>query len=276
MLEQCVVDTGSGIGLVLIMALRLAWGPFYSTTDLMARICTVYPKKYAHGFCFVVVIHWLIFPYPPGLLHWHCDNLTTAPVPAKQPWWIWINTSCEFIMNDCTTTTKQSTTKPCAYFLGYTVIISNVYMGCNNLSHELNRHKTFNWKQFHRTFFCFRENRGQPFMVVTMASKHRFLALSIFGTAIIVFYLFLTSLGFGGLSISEGRPFVFGYRRDTVFYSGSECKQDQASIQNCHPRKSLQEHSCEQLPENLTTGVECIPEVELRKYTWKSNTEVSI
>ena len=71
--------------------------------------------------CFVVVIHWLIFPYPSGLLHWHCGNLTIAPVPAKQPWWIWINTSCEFIMNDCIATTKQSTTKPCAYFLGYTV-----------------------------------------------------------------------------------------------------------------------------------------------------------
>ena len=70
--------------------------------------------------CFVVVIHWLIFPYPSGLLHWHCGNLTIAPVPAKQPWWIWINTSCEFIMNDCVTTIKQSTTKPCAYFLGYT------------------------------------------------------------------------------------------------------------------------------------------------------------
>ena len=68
--------------------------------------------------CFVVVKHWLIFPYPSGLLHWHCGNLTIAPVPAKQPWWIWINTSCEFIMNDCITTTKQSTTKSCAYILG--------------------------------------------------------------------------------------------------------------------------------------------------------------
>ena len=75
--------------------------------------------------CFVVVIHWLIFPYPSGLLHWHCGNLTIAPVPAKQPWWIWINTSYEFIMNDCITTTKQSTTKPCAYFLGYTVVHAN-------------------------------------------------------------------------------------------------------------------------------------------------------
>ena len=79
--------------------------------------------------CFVVVMHWLIFPYPSGLLHWHCGNLTIAPVPAKQPWWIWINTSCEFIMNDCITTTKQRTTKPCAYFLGYTVGVN--MLGCN-------------------------------------------------------------------------------------------------------------------------------------------------
>ena len=75
--------------------------------------------------CFVVVIHWLILPYPSGLLYWHCGNLTIAPVPAKQPWWLWINTSCEFIMKDCITTTKQSTTKPCAYFLGYTVYIND-------------------------------------------------------------------------------------------------------------------------------------------------------
>ena len=80
--------------------------------------------------CFVVVIHWLIFPYPSGLLHWHCGNLTIAPVPAKQPWWIWINTSCEFIMNDCITTKKQSTTKPCAYFLGYT-------LGVNRLTYQI-------------------------------------------------------------------------------------------------------------------------------------------
>ena len=92
---------------------------FYPTTRLqyiprnMHTVCAL--------LCFVVVIHWLIFPYPSGLLHWHCGNLTIAPVPAKQPWWIWINTSCEFIMNDCITTTKQSTTKPCAYLLGYTV-----------------------------------------------------------------------------------------------------------------------------------------------------------
>ena len=84
--------------------------------------------------CFVVVIHWLIFPYPSGLLHWHCGNLTIAPVPAKQPWWIWINTSCEFTINDCITTTKQSTTKPCVYFLGYTVYAR---FACNKIVHMI-------------------------------------------------------------------------------------------------------------------------------------------
>ena len=82
--------------------------------------------------CFVVVIHWLIFPYPSGLLHWLCGNLTIAPVPAKQPWWIWINTSCEFIMNVYITTTKQSTTKSCAYFLGYTVPMAYVSVCSGN------------------------------------------------------------------------------------------------------------------------------------------------
>ena len=95
------------------------WNPDKPSTTLQ------YIRRNMHTvfalLCFVVAIHWLIFPYPSGLLHWHCGNLTIAPVPAKQPWWIWINTSCEFIMNDCITTTKQSTTKPCAYFLGYTV-----------------------------------------------------------------------------------------------------------------------------------------------------------
>ena len=114
-----------------------------SNCDAYQKVCVVYkvlsvthvklqyiPRNMHTDFdllCFVVVIHWLIFPYPSGLLHLYCGNLTIAPVPAKQPWWIWINISCEFIMNDCITTTKQITTNPCAYFLGYTVFMQR---GC--------------------------------------------------------------------------------------------------------------------------------------------------
>ena len=101
------------------------YSSYICTVNVKSRHVLQYIPRNMHTvfvlLCFVVVIHWLIFPYPSGLLHWHCGNLTIAPVPAKQPWWIWINTSCEFIMNDCITTTKQSTTNPCAYFLGYTV-----------------------------------------------------------------------------------------------------------------------------------------------------------
>ena len=109
--------------------------------------------------CFVVVIHWLIFPYPSGLLHWHCGNLTIVPVPAKQSWWIWINTSCEFIMNDCITTTKQSTTKPCAYFLEYTVcdfVVPANAAQCNKIRRKkalrrFYQKDIFNWMNFWRS-----------------------------------------------------------------------------------------------------------------------------
>ena len=112
--------------------------------------------------CFVVVIHWLIFPNPSGLLHWHCGNLTIAPVPAKQPWWIWINTSCEFIMNDCITTTKQSTAKPCAYFLGYTVhpcygIYSLTHWGRDKMAAKfLTISNAFSWMKIYKFRLRFR------------------------------------------------------------------------------------------------------------------------
>ena len=112
--------------------------------------------------CFAVVIHWLIFPYPSGLLHWHCGNLTIAPVPAKQPRWTWIKTSCEFIMNDCITTTKQSTTKPCAYFLGYT--LSGVTPTQNKSDHKRCANTMTWWTDLHianRYIHC-QENRLDP------------------------------------------------------------------------------------------------------------------
>ena len=69
---------------------------FKSFTSRRVRHIQYIPRNMHTVFallCFFVVIHWLIFPYPSGLLHWHCGNLTIAPMPAKQPWWIWINTS---------------------------------------------------------------------------------------------------------------------------------------------------------------------------------------
>ena len=110
------------------LAVNLATRHDSGTRISQSATSTVYPKKYAHGFCFAVLCcGYTLTDFPISirlLLHWHCGNLTIAPVPAKQPWWIWINTSCDFIMNDYITATKQSITKPCAYFLGYTVPVN--------------------------------------------------------------------------------------------------------------------------------------------------------
>ena len=35
------------------------------------------------------------YPYPSGLFDWHWGNHVIAPVPVKQPWAKWVNTSCE-------------------------------------------------------------------------------------------------------------------------------------------------------------------------------------
>ena len=123
----CLINGCLGIRAMLVFVMIVSINQTYESLNASKVILMTiqYIPRNMHTvfalLCFVVVIHWLIFPYPSGLLHWHHGNLTIAPVPAKQPWWIWINTSSEFIMNDCITTTKQSTTKPCAYFLGYTV-----------------------------------------------------------------------------------------------------------------------------------------------------------
>ena len=91
---------------------------------------TVYPKKYAHGFRFAVLCcGYTLTDFPisirlTSLALWQSNDCPSAS-KATLMRWIWINTSCEFIMNDCITTTKQSTTKPCAYFLGYTVVGSD-------------------------------------------------------------------------------------------------------------------------------------------------------
>ena len=85
----------------------------------------VYPKKYAQGFCFAVLCCGYTLTDSPistrltSLALWQsndCPSASKATLMNMDKYFI-----CDFIMNDCITTTKQSTTKPCAYFLGYTV-----------------------------------------------------------------------------------------------------------------------------------------------------------
>ena len=92
------------------MSIRLCWVYSKEPTSMLGMNCLT--TTFIHSWCPI----WIFGVY----------TYSIAPVPAKQPWWIWINTSCKFIMNDYITTTKQSTTKPCAYFLGYTVALKKI------------------------------------------------------------------------------------------------------------------------------------------------------
>ena len=86
----------------------------------LVHLPTVYPKKYAHGFCFAVLCcGYTLTDFPisnrlTSLALWQSNDCPSASKATLMN----IDKYCEFIMNDCITTTKQSTTKPCAYFLG--------------------------------------------------------------------------------------------------------------------------------------------------------------
>ena len=59
-----------------------------------------------------------LYPYLSGLLHWHWGNHVIATVPVKQPW--------NYAIHDLhkSNKTKQNTTKPCAYSMGYTLDVT--------------------------------------------------------------------------------------------------------------------------------------------------------
>ena len=89
--------------------------------------CVVSPRRViprAHGFCFAVLCcGYTLTDFPisirlTSLALWQsndCPSASKATLMNMDKYFMW------FIMNDCITTTKQSTTKPCAYILGYTV-----------------------------------------------------------------------------------------------------------------------------------------------------------
>ena len=87
-------------------------------------ISTVYPKKYAHGFCFAVLCcGYTLTDFPisirlTSLALWQsndCPSASKATLMNMDKYFMWIR--YERLHNH----NKQSTTKPCACFLGYTV-----------------------------------------------------------------------------------------------------------------------------------------------------------
>ena len=103
------------------------WGKLKSKSSLLPHnkiYITVYPKKYAHGFCFAVLCcGYTLTDFPisirlTSLALWQsddCPSASKATLMNMDKYFIWIH--YERLHNH----KKQSTTKACAYFLGYTV-----------------------------------------------------------------------------------------------------------------------------------------------------------
>ena len=96
--------------------------------DIMIHWFTVYPKKYAHGFvvlCSVVVIQSFIMNSHEVFIHIHQGCFAGTGAIVRLPQCRRSKPDGYGKISQCITTANHSKAKPCAYFLGYTVSITN-------------------------------------------------------------------------------------------------------------------------------------------------------
>ena len=84
-------------------------------------VCTVYSKKYAHGFvvlCFVVVMQSFIMNSHEEFIHIHQGCLVGTGAIVRLPQCQWSKPDGYGKISQCITTTKQSKAKTVCIFLG--------------------------------------------------------------------------------------------------------------------------------------------------------------
>ena len=88
---------------------------------LLTHACTVYPKKYAHGFvvlCFVVVMQSFIMNSHEVSIHIHQGCFAGTGAIVRLPQCQWSKPDGYGKMSQCITTTKHSKAKTVCIFLG--------------------------------------------------------------------------------------------------------------------------------------------------------------
>ena len=83
----------------------------------LLRGCTIYPKKYAHGFvvlCFVVVMQSFIMNSHEVFIHIHQGCFAGTGAIVRLPQCQWSKPDGYGKISQCITTTKHSKAKPCA------------------------------------------------------------------------------------------------------------------------------------------------------------------
>ena len=100
--------------------LSLRWDILYSTA-LRRFKCTVYPKKYAHGFvvlCFVVVMQSFMMNSHEVFIHIHQGCFAGTGAIVRLPQCQWSKPDGYGKISQCITTTKHSKAKTVCIFLG--------------------------------------------------------------------------------------------------------------------------------------------------------------
>ena len=109
--------------------------------------CTVYPKKYAHGFvvlCFVVVMQSLIMNSHEVFIHIHQGCFAGTGAIVRLPQCQWSKPDGYGKISQCITTTKHSKAKTVCIFLGiyciyphYTHIQMYLYVCVSNTANHI-------------------------------------------------------------------------------------------------------------------------------------------
>ena len=116
----CTYEPLSFKGEDFLSVKKSRWPPSL-TSATPIPICTVYPKKYAHGFvvlCFVVVMQSFIMNSHEVFIHIHQGCFAGTGAIVRLPQCQWSKPDGYGKISQCITTTKHSKAKPVCIFLG--------------------------------------------------------------------------------------------------------------------------------------------------------------
>ena len=117
-------------------------------TNLPNWLCTVYPKKYAHGFvvlCFVVVMQSFIMNLHKVFIHIHQGCFADTGAIVRLPQCQWSKPDGYGKTSQCITTTKHSKAKTVCIFLGIycthmeVAPLYHTFLRSTNKSHSVNQ-----------------------------------------------------------------------------------------------------------------------------------------
>ena len=103
------------------------------------RCCTVYPKKYAHGFvvlCFVVVMQSFMMNSHEVFIHIHQGCFAGTGAIVRLPQCQWSKPDGYGKISQCITTTKHSKAKTVCIFLGIYCILLKSFV-CLFFRHDI-------------------------------------------------------------------------------------------------------------------------------------------